>query len=165
MSAPSEKRKHYRHPATGIKGVKAKKSSGEEKDFEVVMFDISAGGAGFGSDERLSKGDKVSVVFSVPGSGNKQFEVKGEIVRIEEFPGDPEKPFYRYGLMVTNMTDDFKKKADPSPKKKPEPPKKSYPPISLGDDVMEWLFTEADKKGTSVSSIITSLIKEAMGKK
>lgn len=163
MSSISEKRKHYRHPATGVRGVKAKKSSGEEKEFEVVMFDISAGGAGFGSDEKLSKGDKVSVVFSVPGSQNKQFEVKGEIVRIEEFPGDPEKPFYRYGLMVTNMGEDFKKKV-PS-KKKPETPKKSYPPISLGNEEMEWLFTEADKQGTSVSHVLSAIIKKAMGKK
>lgn len=145
-----EKRKHIRHALSGLVAVTAEDESGGEP-FDVHVFDVSAGGAGFTSDKELKLGEHVTFTFSLPGGHDKRIGLTGKIVRAEQVADSSGGVVHKYGLrinrFITGLDDDEIFNAS-----------NREITISLPEDDIKLLRAAADKKGISISEVISSLI-------
>lgn len=156
-----EKRKHIRHSITGIRESTAQKPDENEDVFDINMFDLSAGGAGFSSHEKLEKGDTISFFFSLPGVVQKKVGARGTIARVLEQDDPSGNPLFSYGLKIHNfITEGEISGNDSSPVEVRVNTAEKNEEICmiLRKREINWLREKANEKNTTPAQILSELI-------
>lgn len=161
MTTNDEKRKHIRHSITGIRESTAEKPGVSKDGFNINMFDLSAGGAGFSSHEKLEKGDTISFFFSLPGVVEKKVGARGTIVRVVEQDVPSGEPLFSYGLKIHNfITEQEISGIDSSPVavKVNTAEKNEEICMILRKSEISWLRNKANERNTTPAQILSELI-------